>query len=345
MDLKTLFPQTLIGSLPYTDPIEAVNLVLSKFKHIPIWPQLPKKSFYESMYVQYSENAPRLKIDESERKVWFNTMGDYSLELSEFYEKVLSKDVEYFKISQDYAAGFYAFLNEIKKQKPSEILYLKGQVTGPISFGLSVLDQNKRSILYNEEFSDVVVKTIAMKAKWQIRKLKQVFKDVILFIDEPYLVSIGSSFASLDRKDVINKLNEVIEAVQQEGAFCGIHCCGNTDWALLMETKAEIISFDSYNYIDSMSLYADRLKDYLKKGGVIAWGIVPTSQEIEKETGDSLFKRFQRDIETLVKKGIQKDLLSSQAIITPSCGMGTLPLAQAQRCIDVLLELTQRLRK
>ena len=61
---------------------------------------------------------------------------------------------------------------ETLKRVPGE--WAKGQVTGPISFGLIVTDQNLRASLYDEMLCDAIVKNMGMNARWQVRQLKTV---------------------------------------------------------------------------------------------------------------------------------------------------------------------------
>ena len=70
---------------------------------------------------------------------------------------------------------------------------MKVQTTGPLSVGLSIVDENKRAIYYNPEFVDVVVKAMAMKCRWQIHKFKPFAQKIICFVDEPILSAFGSS--------------------------------------------------------------------------------------------------------------------------------------------------------
>ena len=55
---------TAVGSLPQTDPQEACSLILANLPDIPVWPQLPKRSFLENMYVQYSGGFPGVKVED-----------------------------------------------------------------------------------------------------------------------------------------------------------------------------------------------------------------------------------------------------------------------------------------
>ncbi len=85
--------------------------------------------------------------------------------------------------------------------------FVKVQTTGPISFGLTIVDEHKRAIYYHPEFVDAVVKCLVMKCRWQIRKFAPFAERVICFIDEPILSGFGSStYVSVTRDDVVAKL-------------------------------------------------------------------------------------------------------------------------------------------
>src|SRR5512143_2409749 len=106
---------TGIGSLPVTDPEVAAALSVKYLPEAPIWPQLPQRDFREHMDGQYSESLPGLRLDEAKKRFYFDTSGDLTPELEKFFERYIEKDYGFFKISEDYAAGFYAFLRELKK--------------------------------------------------------------------------------------------------------------------------------------------------------------------------------------------------------------------------------------
>lgn len=331
---------TAIGSLPHQDVDRACEIVLESFSQIPAWPQLPKRNLRENMYIQASEGMPCLVLDEEKGKVYFQTKGDITGELEKFYEKIIENKIDYFKISEDYAAGFYSLREHLRKRLSKEergagILALKGQLIGPISFGLTVTDENRKSILYHEQLVDAVVKTCVMKARWQITRMKEVFPQIIIFIDEPYLASFGSAFVSLSRDEVVNYLNQVIDSIKSEGAIAGIHCCGNTDWSILMDTKVDIISFDAYSYLETISLYPGKLKEFLTQGRYLAWGIVPASSQAMEEEINSLIKRFEDGLKLLSSKGVERERILENLLITPSCGTGTLPVEVAEKIVKL----------
>jgi len=333
MKIPGKFLTTGIGSLPFIDAKKSAEMVFEAFD-IPFWPQLPKKSFKENMYAQFSQGLPGLVIDEKKRTIHVDGSKDLSEELAGIYEAHISKSYDAFAIKEDYAEGFYAFIEAAKKRKPE---FVKGHITGPVSFGLGVADEKGRAIIYNDSLREGLVRLLEIKAIWQIERLKGVAGQVIMFIDEPYLTSFGSSFVNLKREDIISMLDSIIEGIHSRGAFAGIHCCGNTDWSLIAGTKVDIINFDAYLYAENLSLYSKDMERFLKRGGYLAWGILPTSEDVLKETDKTLFKKLSLQIGNLEKKSIDRKLILSNSLLTPSCGMGTLPEDIAE---DIIKKLT-----
>lgn len=335
---------TAVGSLPHTNPQDAVDLVLKYLPQIPTWPQLPNAWYLESMYIQYSGGMPFVKLDPVGKRMYMDLTGDIYVELERFYQHVIEEDLDYFAIGREYASGMWAMIDRLWRNKPDELNYLKGQITGPISFGLMITDERKRSVLYHEEVFETIVKSLALKARWQIRKLRQMWPRIIIFVDEPYLSSFGSAFINITREQVLQYLGEVVDAIHQEGALVGVHCCGNTDWSILMESEVDIINFDAYEYFQGMTLYTEQLRDFLDRGGVLAWGIVPTSPQAKEYSPDELRAAFMDKVDNLVDRGLKKRQLLQQALLTPSCGMGSLSEDRAERVLQTLIEVSQQVR-
>ena len=338
--LNKKFSATGIGSLPFESHQEAIGFIKETFKDdIVFWPQLVKTSFLENMYVQFSEGLPAVKIDNDKKSICIDTkIKNYQDQVQLSLEHYLNNDLDYFAISKDYAKGFYMMLENSDLSKKE---YFKGQITGPISFGLGVQQEDGRAIIYNQELYQVLLKTLSMKARWQIKKIKAENPKikVIIFIDEPYLVSVGSSFVSLKKENVTKSLNEIIEAIHQEGALVGVHCCGNTDWSILLKTKIDILNFDAFNYLDNLLIFQEELNSFLANGGILAWGIVPTSEKINEDNVENNLLNILKGIP------LEKKLFNSQSIITPSCGCGTVSIELAKKIHILAVKLTKQLNE
>ncbi len=350
---------TGIGSLPYKDKNIACRKILQYFPQIPYWPQLPKLSFRENMCVQFSEGLPGIILDEeaiaSKRREIYLEENKFNRELETFYQNYLTGNTDYFAISPEYAVGLHTFLSFLKEQDLTDLLAIKGQITGPLTFGLSVKDENGRSIFYNESFRDVLVKHLQMKAVWQILQfpIPNSQFPIILFIDEPYLSAYGSAYTAISREEVVNSLNEVISGIRSylstqplsnlPTVLIGIHCCANTDWSIVLETGIDILSFDAYDYFDSLLLYREAVKKFIERKGILAWGIVPTEEKVLGETVESLKKKFFSFVEKLVKNGISEKELRENFLFTPSCGLGTKSEQIAEQTLLLTSELSEEI--
>lgn len=338
-------PSTLIGSFPYLSAEPLCERILASAS-IPAWPQLPRRDFRESMYVQYSPLLPGIVIDPKAEKVYFDTSGDLAPALEKFYEHYLADDVDAFALDPTFAAGFFAMLDALKAA-PGE--WAKGHVTGPVSFGLTVTDQNLRSSLYDETLADTIIKNMAMHARWQVRQLKTVRPNVIIFVDEPYMASFGSAFIAVSREQVTAYLNEVFDAIHAEGGVAGVHCCGNTDWSVLMDTSVDILNLDALGYIENLSLYPAEVRNFLDRGGQVAWGALPNDASALEAQPEKIASRLLDGLRLISRRAesqgvsLPLNLWTSASLLSPACGMGSTTPEVADRVLSLLEPTRQAL--
>lgn len=251
-----------------------------------------------------------------------------------------------FVLTPETARGFFALLDEIESTQQPPVA-LKGQITGPVTQATGLTDQNGRAIFYDDRLLDIVGKTLAMKARWQAEKLSQRGVPAIVFIDEPGLAGFGSSaFISISREDIARVLSEVIDAIHQAKGLAGVHVCANTDWSLILDSSADILSFDAYGFFDRLVLYKASLRTFFDQDRILAWGIAPTSDagDIEKETTSSLVAKWESQAGQLEALGIQREKILAQSLITPSCGTGSLSLDHAVKVLEMTREVSETLR-
>lgn len=334
---------TGLGSLPYSDAASALDLIFKYVPEIPFWPQLPKRDSREGMVVQFSEGFPCLK-NSKDGLVFDGRNKDKELEL--FYERIIANDIDYFKISPDFALGLESLYHRLEKVPLGEISFIKCQVTGPFTFAAGINDENKQALLYDPVFMQAIVKGLTMKALWQINFFRRFGKEIILFFDEPFLGSFGSAYTPINRNVVLDMLAQLASGVKSAGVLLGLHCCGNTDWSIFTDVPGiDIISFDAFGFSEKFVLYAQGLKGFLAKGGIISWGLVPTQLFTGEETVDLLIRKLKDSINVLSGKGIERDLLLEKLMITPSCGLGTFTPEKSEKIFRLLSEVSEFLKK
>jgi methionine synthase II (cobalamin-independent) len=343
---------TLIGSLPLTDHVEACELVLEHTPQIPLWIQLPAHK-EEGMVPQFMPGLPGIRSTEG--RVFLDTdQDDFDKDVLTFYEDYMAVvegqadlSASRFVLNEDTARGLFVFVEQLRGLSTPPVA-VKGQVTGPFTFCTGIPDQNRRAIIYDDQVKDAAVKLLALKSRWQVQQLSRFGCPVIIFLDEPALAGFGSSeFISISRDGIVKSLEEVIDAVHAEGGLAGVHVCANTDWSLVLDSAADIVSFDAYSYFDRFILYSDQINAFLDAGKIIAWGMVPTLQvdELENATAESLYDQWLQKASRIEDLGIDRDRLISQSLITPSCGAGALSIELAVKALRLTRELSEKIRQ
>jgi methionine synthase II (cobalamin-independent) len=330
------------GSLPHQDAQEALDLIFKYVPQAPFWPQLPKRSRREGMIAQFSENIPCLKA--ADTGVSFKSEGREEA-LEKFYEKILAADLDYFKISDDFASGLSAFQRRLSAIDLKDIRFIKLQITGPFTFAAGINDEKGAAILHDKVMMQAILQALKMKALWQAKAFSKFGKEMLMFIDEPYLGCFGSAYTPLNRVDVVGLLNEFSEGLSSDNLTLGVHCCGNTDWSIFTEVKGiGVINFDAFDYQDKFVLYAADIQRFLARGGVICWGIIPTQGFTGGEKAQFLAEKVNSGIDALAKRGVGRDLLSERLIISPACGLGTFSPQKAEEILRLLSETSGFIR-
>uniref|UniRef100_A0A7V4N481 Methionine synthase n=1 Tax=Thermodesulfobacterium geofontis TaxID=1295609 RepID=A0A7V4N481_9BACT len=323
LSLKT----THIGSFPFEDPEKAIDLILD-FVDIPAWPQLFKLK-NENMTLQFNEGLPGF---EREKEIINTSSSNFEEELIKFYElyfEIIERKnldlLKNFSLSENYAKGFKAFLKRIQNLNFPAV---KGQITGPFTLATSLKTENKEILIFREDLKDLITKFLTLKALSQGLELKKVSPIVIIFLDEPALSGFGSSsFITVSKDLVLSILNEMIEILVNFGIITGIHICANTSWDIILESKVNIISFDSFNFYDKLIIYKNSLKNFLKdENKYLAWGVIPTNSEIlENISLEEIIHKFKSQLSDLCSTlNISEDKVLRKSFFTPSCGLGSL---------------------
>lgn len=364
---KLSISYTGIGSLPFKNPnapTDATNYIFECCPDFPYWVQLPHFKKEEDMALQFTQNLLGLKFDEKECRYYLDDTTDDFFEGLETlfidYETTISSDdiincdeiLDKYKITKPYSNTIDIFLKklgEISSKNNNIPNFIKGSVTGPFTFSTSFCDNGGKSAYYNETLREVIVKTLSLKALWQIKEFKKTSPKSIpvIFLDEPSISQVGScAFVTVKKDDVIEMLKTISDNIKKFGAISGIHCCGKTDWDIAIKSGVDIINFDAYFYAQSIGTYAKQLEKFIQNGGFLSFGIVPTldKEALANLTSQKLQEKFMEAIGHLTSKNIDKDLILKQCFITPSCGCGSLDADMAKKALDLTKKLSESLK-
>jgi hypothetical protein len=328
---------TGVGALPHTDPKQACDDVLTIFPDFPYIPTLPDRSQLEGIVFNDSEQLPGRLIRED--RLLFDSTKDQTAAMEKVYMDFVEGNAADYGLHREYAS---AFIEMMSRKVPASGV-LKCQVTGPVTFGMQVVDANKRPIYYDAQLADVLSKMIALKARWCEQAMREHTgaTETVVVLNEPYLASLGSSVIPVDRETVRSGWEDIASLV--DGGL-GIHCCSNTDWEFVIGLSPSVISMDAYATSKEFLLYADSIISYMEKGGVVAWGIVPAEHKIfATETTDSLYSKYLA-IRTQLCARMPEKLFDAQSLITPSCGIRFADRNGSLAIMGAAAEISRRIR-
>lgn len=327
---------TAMGIMPHDNVDDALRLAMSV--DIPFWPQLQKVSFFEDMYVQAAEKFPGISLNEQEQRINFSTDLFYE-QLADYLEQMDKPD--YFSIGNQYSMVYHKFLS----QDLSHYTAIRGQLIGPVSFGMKIHDENLKPIIYNAEVKGLLYEFIARKVNVQYSQLKQKNPHAFMWVDEPGLEIIFGSFtgyasesAQEDYRNFLNMLDAPI----------GVHLCGNPDWSFLLKQDISILSLDAFSCGHVFTRYAAEVKSFLNQGKYIAWGIVPTlTEELNDIEVSNLFNRLEDLWNYLGTKGVAKETLLRQSILAPArcCLLNADGSKTVEHAFNLLNNLSKSIRE
>lgn len=298
---------TAMAILPHDEVEAALQLALTL--DIPFWPQLPHVSYYEDMYVQAAEHFPGIILLPEQNSLRFDT-GRFYEELSTMLEHW--EDLAYFDISPTYSVVYHRFLALDLSGYPA----IRGQLEGPVSFGLKILDENDRPLIFNDEVRPVLMDFMARRAQAQLTHLQTRHPGAFMFIDEPGLQFIFSSMSGYTDTMAKGDLDRFFAQIDRPR---GIHLCGNPDWQFLLQRDLDILSMDIYTNAEVFRCYGKDIKRFLERGGVLSWGIVPTGFEaFTQESQDHLIDLLEGIWRTLQEAGIALEQILGQSLLGPA---------------------------
>jgi hypothetical protein len=138
-------------------------------------------------------------------------------------------------------------------------------------------------------------------------------------------------------------INDVFDGIS---GYKGIHCCGNTDWSVLLKTKMDILNFDTYSYAGSLALYKDEVNKFINRGGCVAWGIVPNQNEpVGKESVASLKDRLEEAMAPFTRNGLSIKDIARHSLLLPCCGLNALTVDATEKALQLLTALSAEMRK
>lgn len=302
-----------IGSYPLRDPRMACRRILKEKEVLLHWPQLPKRSVSERMIPQ---TLAALKTADG-------------------------------SFPRGTASGWSAMWTLIGK-RGLKATHFKTHLTGPFTlFGRGAWGGGAEAVRFR-----VQVQRWFRHAYWQIDRIKEHGLVPVVVIDEPLLPELikgtRATTDSVRPRRMLGHLAAVLRRLKRRGALTGVHCCNRVAPGALIDTGADLIHFDAHHFPTQVQESLPRLREFLRQGGIVAWGIVPTTETLDAGTRTEVEKRLFSILTNLAAPGERHGLplraILAQSMVAPTCGTGLLSTEQSGKILEFAGTLSRQLK-
>jgi hypothetical protein len=321
---------TGIGSLPFTDAEEAVEFVTGYAPIVPFWPQLPRRSPAEGMIAQGLASCADLLQKQSQR---YTVRGG---QLDAFLERL---DTTPTFADTAHAAGFFAFERALHAGHFPQARAVKGQVTGPLTLA-AALCTAEVPFLHQPDLIAALGRYVTRWAQWQVTRLGRAGVPVLLFVDEPALPLLTRYDIDAAPSAVRAVVRDVLHGIRAAGAVAGLHCCVPRALPLMLAMQPDILAFDAYEAPEVLA-QLPHFTNFLRRGGTVAYGMVPTDPARARETAESLFARWSNAVAPCGPMST----VARQSLVTATCGLGLLQEDAAHRIFQTTQHVARLMQR
>lgn len=325
---------TGVGSLPHDTPADAVSFVARHAPEVPFWPQLRRLSPRESMVPQTFGPALRYLTPVRGEHAYSVTANA----LDRFAEAL---EREAGRLEPANASGFAAFLEAVDTGAFPRARALKGQCMGPVTLACSLLAEG-RPFITDPGLRTLLADYIVRLGRWQIDELQTRSRHVVLVLDEAYM---GAALRGdpAGRETVTDLLRSVVLRLRRPGALIGLHCCDEVPAEILTAIEPDVYSFDAFRCGESLAANPHTHR-FLANGGRLAWGWIPTLDDLSGVDAGAVAARWWEGCRPLVERGggVSARRVLDHSLVTAACGLAGSSPATCERSFDLAREVASR---
>lgn len=310
-----------VGALPHRNADDAARFAFDAFD-IPTIPSLPRRSPAEAPVAQALSGVPGMSPGQ---------YGAVAVDL----ERLDADSPVVTDLQGDHFGGFRSFLEVAAERRHAGPV--KWQFVGPISVGIALRRAGASADVAFELALHAVsshLRTLAAEVEHTLPGAPQ-----IVLLDEPLVDGLMQPDFPIAPDHAIDLLSAAMASIEPL-AVVGVHTCADVDLATLLESGPQILSLPVSSTILPLVGYVER---FLERGGWIAWGAVATEGPIGVTSTRSWHQLSTLWCE-LVQRGCDAELLRSQAILTPQCGLASHSTTVAERVCHSLRDVSRSVR-
>ncbi len=305
-----------VGSVAGREPKSAARTALDAHPFLPSVPELPRRDRVEGILVR--DLAPLARVVDAASLRCRIPAADPAV-----VRELDDSDPGAGPVSE----GFAAFLEllEARKPRPQRV---KVALAGPVLLAARLADPAGRSLASVPAAAEAVARYVARRAADLASRLGAFVPSVVVQLDEP---------GTTDALDTASfwRLSSVVGAIRMAGHLAAIHDCGARDGRKLLLIAPDLLLVDAWGDVAPFAPHGEALGGYLRGGGTVAWGVLPTRGVLPDPR-----KMSRGLLDRLGAEAGDREVVRRRGLVSPSCGFGASTL-EAERRVRTALRVSR----
>jgi hypothetical protein len=309
-----------VGSVCRQDASRAVRNILQDFGNLPWWPQMMSTL---DLNRTWFGQPPSVRV--RKEKLILPCKAKDSVA---YLEKYFASDKGPKPLQTE--PGYDAFHGYFAKGNVPGRRMIKGQSFGPLVLASMLEDRDGNSLKDNLEVVEFLCAYVAEVCFKQARDFRELGIMSLIVLDEPSIGMMSDKMICGPLFDLIRELNSEMRV--------GLHCCGTADWSTICRLGLDYLSFDMFSYLDDVLKHKNSVSKFMKEGGVLALGVVPTFP-LDVPLELLAFEKFLKGGIDELRGELSFKEFQSKTVLTPACGTAGHSLDREEKIHAFLLEL------
>lgn len=344
MNIKTRYLP--LGALPYESVEPATRMMVKLFEKIPYCPFFSKIPADENLLSASLRKIPGVSV--VDKKITFNPTA------ANFNPAFTKLDNAFSHPKKDLLAPYAMqsmfsekFFNIIKKyESPNAII----NIIGPYTLAQVLRSSVDEPIITDKNFRKLIIQAVSVKALATIEKIKESSPKTkpIVVLEENMLGGFGTikrENEEITPELVTSVMARVVEKIKASGAIVAVRCNEKCDWQIPINAGVDMIAFDAYNNPNNLSIFPEQVTEFIRRGGKIVWGIIPTTSEsvVRNIDNETIFRRLIATMNGLVESGVPAKLVYDSAVVSTQGDADHLSIIFAEKVLIMATQLVRRI--
>jgi hypothetical protein len=238
------------------------------------------------------------------------------------YREIISED-EAILPKEKYMRSLYSMMDGTRYP------FFKTQQTAPATMCFSIRGTDGKQLL-NLSMFHFFERLMERIAKAQVEHLSKHCDSIIICQDDPALGFTKNMIETGQVKDItLEQIIQRTDRIYPKEAIPAYHYCDDwrdlqeDGWYMLWDGAPKLVHIDVLRYPPDMSSgHAEKLNEFMKKGGGLALGVLPNIDDAYKRpVSETLETNLTSTLSLLSRCGVDMDLVKRNAMVSTQCGL------------------------